>query len=125
MTKEVEDHLISREMAVYTAYKQHEMTAIDALLAGDFHEIGSSGRFYSKPEVLAAMKDIQVLDYDFERFSVVPLDENNAIVVYVLTMKRIENEKERMNRAFRSSVWTKQNSEWRIAFHQATPLPPT
>jgi hypothetical protein len=109
-------------MAVYTAYKQHDIAAIDALLADDFHEIGSSGRFYSKPEVLAAMKDIQVLDYAFERFSVLPLDENNALVAYVLTMKRIENGQERMNHAFRSSLWRKQNGEWRIAFHQATPL---
>jgi hypothetical protein len=37
-------------------------------------------------------------------------------------MKRIENGQERMNHAFRSSLWRKQNGEWRIAFHQATPL---
>lgn len=122
MTREVEEHLISREMAIYAAYKQHDMAAIDALLAEDFHEIGSSGRFYSKPEVLSAMTDIQVIDYTCERFSVLPLDENNAIVTYILAINRIENGQACFNRAFRSSLWRKQTGEWRIAFHQATPL---
>jgi hypothetical protein len=30
-----------------------------------------------------------------------------------------------LSRAFRSSLWRKQNGEWRIVFHQATPLPAT
>ena len=122
MTKEVEEHLISREMALYAAYKRHEMSAIDALLADDFHEIGSSGRFYSKPEVLAAMKGIRVIDYSFERFGVLPVDGNHAIVTYILAINRIENGQPRLNRAFRSSLWRKQDGEWRIVFHQATPL---
>lgn len=125
MTYEVEELLIEKEKAHYAAYKQHEMSAIEALVADDFHEIGSTGRFYSKPEVLAAMADIQVLDYACEGFRVLPLDESNAIVTYVLTMKRIENGKEYANRAYRSSLWRRKNGEWRIAFHQATPLPPT
>jgi hypothetical protein len=122
--KEVEELLIEKEKAIYAAYKRHAMPTIDSLLADDFHEIGSSGRFYSKSEVLEAMKDIQVIDYAFKQFRVLPLDESNAIVVYALTMNRIENGKERMNRAFRSSVWRRHKGDWRIAFHQATPLTP-
>jgi hypothetical protein len=123
ISEEVKQRLIAQEKAIYSAYEVHDMAAIEAVLADNFREIGSSGRFYSKPDVLEAMKDIEVIDYVLHSVRVVGLDENNAVVTYVLAMNRIENGKESLNRAFRSSVWTKQSGEWRIVFHQATPLP--
>ncbi len=88
---ETEQLLIGKETAIYAAYKQHAMSALEAALADDFHEIGGNGEFYSKPEVLQAMKEIRVLDYVLEEFRVLPLDERNAVVAYIVNMKRIEN----------------------------------
>jgi len=123
MNDDIKELLISRETEIYTAYQRSDIEAIAALLADDFQEIGGTGIFYSRPDVLEAMKDIRVVEFQLERFQVLPLGERYAIVIYVSALRRVIHGQERLDRALRSSTWIRRKNEWLLVFHQATPLP--
>ena len=48
ISKELEEHLIAKEMDIVAAQKRRDFSAVEALLADGFHEIGSGGRLFSK-----------------------------------------------------------------------------
>lgn len=123
MNDEIKELLIGRETEIYTAYQRSDLDAIAAVLADDFREIGGSGIFYSRSDVLEAMKDIRVIEFQLERFHFLPLGERHAIVIYVSAIRRVIHGQERLDRALRSSTWVRRKNEWLLVFHQATPLP--
>jgi hypothetical protein len=122
MNDEAKELLIRRETEIYSTYQRGDLDAIASVLADDFREIGSSGMFYSKADVLEAMKGVQVLEFQLDRFHVLPLSERQAIVMYVCSVRRVMDGQERSDRALRSSTWVRRKNEWRLVFHQATPL---
>jgi hypothetical protein len=124
MNDEAKELLIRRETEIYSTYQRGDLDAIASVLADDFREIGSSGMFYSKADVLEAMKGVQVLEFQLDRFHVLPLSERQAIVMYVCSVRRVMDGQERSDRTLRSSTWVRRKNEWRLVFHQATPLEP-
>ncbi len=122
MTDETKELLIRSETEIFRAYQRGDLDTIASVLAEDFREIGSSGIFYSKADVLEAMKGIQVLDFQLDRFHVLPLGERQAVLIYLCAVRRIIQGQERLDRALRSSTWVRRKNEWRLVFHQATPL---
>jgi hypothetical protein len=123
-SKELEEHLIAKEMDIVAAQKRRDFSAVEALLADGFHEIGSSGRLFSKSEILDAIQEVQIIDCSFDSFKILPIDKECVIVTYVATAKRSHKGHEHWNRAYRSSIWMEREGSWRVVFHQATPLPP-
>jgi hypothetical protein len=123
ISKELEEQLIAKEMDIVAAQKRRDFSAVEAVLADGFHEIGSSGRLFSKSEVLDAIQEVQIIDYAFEQFKLLPIDKGWVIVTYLATVKRIHQGKEHWNRAYRSSIWMERDGSWLVVFHQATPLP--
>jgi hypothetical protein len=123
-SKELEEHLIAKEMDIVAAQKRRDFSAVEALLAEGFHEIGSSGRLLSKSEILDTIQEVQIIDCSFDRFKILPIDKGCVIVTYVATAKLSHKGDEHWNRAYRSSIWIEREGSWRVVFHQATPLPP-
>jgi hypothetical protein len=124
ISKDLEAHLIHLEQEIVAAQKRRDFSAVEALLGDDFHEIGSSGRFFSKADILRAIAEVQILDCTFEHFQFLPIDDECVIVTYVATVRRSQGGQEHINRAWRSSTWVRQQGQWRVLFHQATPCPP-
>ena len=122
IAKELEDLLIANEKAIVDAQKRRDFAAVEAVLDEDFREIGSSGRMFSKSEILDAMKVSQIVDCSFEEFHFLPVDSTCVIVTYVATATRILREREQSHRAYRSSTWVEKDGTWRIIFHQGTVL---
>lgn len=88
---------------------------VDKLLADDFVEIGSSGRFYDKAELLDQMEGqvpAPVIIRDFVARGI-------AADVYICTYRSVGLGGAE---AFRSSIWTLSADEWRMVFHQGTRL---
>ncbi len=91
---------------------------MENILAPDFFEYGMSSRVYQRQETL----DIPSVDIvsliPLRNFNVRLLDINVAQVTYISTVKY--NEKEYV--ALRSSLWCRYGKDWKLKFHQGTPL---
>jgi hypothetical protein len=120
---DLERQLIHQETALIAAQQRRDFSAVEALLADDFHEIGSIGRFYTKDEVLEAIRHVQILDYRVDHFRVLLIHPDCVIVTYIATLWRTHHGQESASRSHRSSTWIQQDGVWRAIFHQATTLP--
>lgn len=89
------------------------------LLADDFLEFGSSGRVWTRKTII----DLLASELNFhppaiEEFQCSFLSEKVVLVTY-RTVRTDRKTGERLA-SLRSSIWTRQNGEWRMRFHQGT-----
>jgi glyoxylase I family protein len=123
VSQDLQAHLIHLEQELVAAQKRREFAAVEALLADDFHEIGSSGRLFTKAETVRVTSEVQIIDCTFDHFQFLPIDDKCVIVMYMATARRTQDGREHRNRAWRSSTWVKRGEAWQILFHQATVVP--
>ena len=91
---------------------RNSLEEVAELLADDFVEFGSSGRFYDKAQAIAALST----------------DEGEAPKVYDFAIKAVAPDvvlvTYRSGRGdqfgWRSSIWRRDDGDWRLIFHQAT-----
>jgi len=88
-------------------------SALDRLISERFVEFGSSGRIYSKQEVIAQILAAPNIKLSVTDFDVKLLSEVVALVTY------------RTEASLRSSIWRCEKGEWRIVFHQGAIAKPT
>lgn len=91
---------------------------LDALLADDFIEFGSSGRRYDKAEAIAAppaeTRKAEVSAWDFALRRLAP-------DVALLTFRTASPSASGIRHVWRSSVWCGRARRWQVVFHQGTP----
>jgi hypothetical protein len=94
-----------------------------ALLADDFREFGSSGRSYTKAEILAHLtaEPSDAFSLSLNDFAVQLLAPGVALATYRST--RRDHATGETTEALRSSIWTLQNDTWQMRFHQGTRAP--
>lgn len=101
------------EMTLLRPETRGSPSELNRLLADGFVEFGSSGRVFTKAQVIAALDadptspEMPVLD-DFQTRELAP---DVVLATY------------RCGRSLRSSIWTHDGTSWRIVFHQGTPAP--
>lgn len=88
---------------------------ISKLLADEFFEIGSSGVMWYKSDGIAE-EGLGIVRMTLSHFELHLLSEDIALVTY-----RIFNEDKKQN-TLRSSIWKCRNGEWKMYFHQGTPV---
>lgn len=88
-------------------------TRVRDLLHDDFLEFGSTGRVYNKRMLLNMLEREQHAPVSLREFAVRELARDTALVTY-RTVGQSGKE------ARRSSVWIRQDGQWRMAFHQGT-----
>jgi glyoxylase I family protein len=120
--QDVEEVLMEKEMGIVAAQQRGDRAAVEAVLDDHFCEIGSSGRLFSRAELLEAIGQIKIVDYSFERFQVLAIDEQHAIVTYIAKTRRRYHGEEHTVCTYRSSTWKAERGGWRMIFHQGTPL---
>lgn len=120
MTQSLRDRLLALEQALMTAATRASAADLDALLAEDFLEIGSSGRRYDKPAVIAALLASP------RRTDPPPVLEEIALCALgpatMLLTYRIGSSDPAAGGTWRSSIWVEQSGAWRLRFHQGTPI---
>jgi len=92
---------------------------LEQLLHPQFHEVGRSGRAYSRETIvdfLAAQESQPVVLS--EAFSVSELGPGVALLNY--RSAQVEQGKSLVNHTLRSSVWIKTNAGWQLRYHQGT-----
>ena len=95
--------------------------AVAALLADDFCEFGSSGKVFSKPEIIQALQTEESLQISIADFRVQSLTSGIALVTY-RAVEQGEAGRE-IRTSLRSSVWVMRDEEWQMLFHQGTIIP--
>jgi len=84
-------------------------------LTDDFIEFGSSGRTYTKADLVEALHAESPMKQTASQFRVVRLGPDAALLTY-----RIHLHRETPLYTLRSSVWRRGDGVWRMVFHQAT-----
>ncbi len=90
------------------------------LLHPDFHEIGRSGRAYTRAEMLAKLPaETMPISVQTQDFSLKKLAEN----VYMLSYRsaHLSPDGSLSHDTHRTSIWRLESSGWQMMFHQGTP----
>ena len=115
MQTDLPTQLFDLERSLHAPAIRSNPEAAGQFLSADFREFGSSGRIWSRAEILDAMADDlphEILSRDFECQILSPA---LALVTYLSeTLTRT---------ALRSSLWRLEDGTWRMLFHQGTPIP--
>ena len=88
------------------------------LLADDFIEFGSSGRVYTKDDLVAVLQDESPVVQTTSDFRMLTLAPDVALLLY-----RISRHSEPVVDSLRSSLWRRSNGKWQMVFHQGTITP--
>jgi hypothetical protein len=108
------------EQSLLDAAVRRDGDRLRHLLADDFLEFGSSGRIWTRRSII----DMLAAETNFqppriEEFQVNLLAEKVALVTY-RTVRTDPKTGEHVCSSLRSSIWTRQDGEWRMRFHQGT-----
>ncbi len=104
------DDIRALEELLLTPAVRASRAELERLLADDFVEFGSSGRVYAKSEIIEALVQDPVSTASVSDFRLIVLSENAVLATY------------RSERALRSSLWRREGENWRMVFHQGTPM---
>lgn len=117
----IEQQLFRLETDLLTSATRHNPDALLNLLAEDFCEFGSSGRIYSRNEIVVALQTGSSPHFVVSDFSVKILSEGAALATYQVAQSVSGNE---ISKSLRSSLWVFRDSRWQMLFHQGTKIGP-
>ncbi|MGO4491421.1 RNase H family protein [Arthrobacter sp. 2YAF22_2] len=83
------------------------------LLHPDFTEIGSSGRLWTRDEMMMALEDDPGAPVELELLAAERISEGSVLLTY--------RSHDRSGMVLRSSLWVLDGVQWRLRFHQGTP----
>lgn len=88
------------------------------LLADDFLEFGSSGRVFTKAQIIAALEAEHPIRITASEFKIKLLAPHVALVTYQAVCHS-----DPVVLSLRSSIWEHKQGRWQIVFHQGTTAP--
>jgi hypothetical protein len=88
---------------------------VGRLLAEEFVEFGSSGRQFSKPQIIAALQAEAPVEVSASDFVVRLLSPEVALITY-----RALRQSQPPVSTLRSSIWQQRKGHWQMVFHQGT-----
>jgi len=114
----LDEHLKTLEETLLRPEVRTSAESLSELLADDFVEFGSSGRVWTKPDIIEALQDETSARLSMSEFTVKLLAENVALATY-----RAAKFTDRGSvKSLRCSIWTLREGRWQIVFHQGTRL---
>jgi hypothetical protein len=111
------EQLEQLEVSLWQAKTRFDRSYMERVLAADFFEFGRSGRRWSREDCLDVSAPSEIwAKLPLEAFTIHPIDHTTVLVTYVSEVMS-----EKVERANRSSLWSKTPEGWRLRFHQGTP----
>jgi hypothetical protein len=89
---------------------------IEELLAEDFVEIGSSGRMWTKAEIIAELLAQPSPEIEIDSVDSRHIGEDVVLLTYRSRRPDVTGH----NEALRSSLWRRTGDGWQLVFHQGT-----
>ncbi len=105
------------EESLWRAETRFDRDHMDKVMTDDFIEFGRSGKVYTKAESLSASIQEILAKFPLKDFQVHEVAEGAVLITYVS-----EVQYDSLETANRSSIWVKRNGQWRLRFHQGTPV---
>ena len=115
MIENLKDHLQQLEESHTGLDVRRSKEKLDAILADDFFEIGSSGYIYDKKECLET--GVVLTEMKLHNYEIYPLADDIVLATYFL----VDTTRER--NTLRSSIWKLIDGHWQLYFHQGTITP--
>lgn len=114
----VKEILIELELSLHTKEVRSSRAALNDLLADEFREIGASGMYFGKQEVLDDLPEengitIKANDIEFRQLS-----SEVAHITYRADFIRTNGNL--LRTSYRTSVWKFNGLKWQMVFHQGT-----
>jgi hypothetical protein len=123
------EHLENLENFLFDPVARRDVAAVSNLLAEEFREFGSSGRIYTKLDILAELSTEQPVVISLVDFACQLIAPTCALVTY----KSLSSHENRApTQALRSSLWVlrapaklysnspTEQAVWQMLFHQGT-----
>jgi hypothetical protein len=110
--------VIVAERALLDPTVRADPATLDCWLDHDFTEIGQSGRLWTRAEIIADLRTSDQSSFATAQLTdpvVRELAPQCYLLTYVLQIGA--------RRSRRSSIWRNRDGQWRMLFHQGTPLP--
>jgi hypothetical protein len=111
-------HLRACEETLLDPAVRRDRARVAALLAEDFLEFGSSGRVWTREQILELLATEDYQPPMMEDFMCSSIAKGVALVTYRTV--RTDAESGESSAALRSSIWIEDSGEWRVRFHQGT-----
>ena len=117
LSKEDRDTLERLEEELWREETRFDKKRMSEVIAPDFLEFGRSGRIYKREDSLAAPQQAIDAVFPLPEFGARLLHPDVAQVTYnsAVTYDGV------IQRARRSSIWSRTPSGWMLRFHQGTP----
>ena len=117
---ELAEHLLALETDLLLQSTRKDAERVSLLLSEEFREFGSSGRVYSKADILRLLQEEAPASISLSDFEVLLLAPGVAHVTYRSVRREPGHQPVS---ALRSSLWRREGDTWRMLFHQGTRLP--
>lgn len=112
--------LIDLEKKLHNPRVRCSISDLENLLSTDFLEFGSSGKIYTRQEVITALVNESALKIEADNFEARELTANVVLVTYKTKLITTDG---KLVEALRSSIWKLFGEQWKMVFHQGTKLP--
>jgi hypothetical protein len=91
---------------------------LDALLANEFVEFGSSGRVFDRRQIIESLRTESPVRRSLLDFKTLPLAPGMVLATYRAVRHGVPGEQPTYS--LRSSVWKLIDGQWQTVFHQGT-----
>ena len=122
MSDELEAQIIQRERLLLRPDIRSSREALQKLLAVDFLEIGRSGFLYRRHTVIDALMD-EPMDGQIVIDDATVQQLSESVVLLTYRSHRADASAKDRRTTLRSSVWMFVDGDWKMRFHQGTPVP--
>ncbi|MCB1701768.1 MAG: DUF4440 domain-containing protein [Pseudomonadales bacterium] len=109
------DILKKLELELVSPDTRRNPRRLSELLSDEFEEYGSSGRVFTKSDVLSGLPETGAPEYELFGFSFLELSPECMLVKYRSTVSG--------RQALRSSIWIFGSGQWQLLHHQSTVIP--
>jgi hypothetical protein len=113
----IEEQLREAEELLFQPVIRRSAEAVSRLLADEFCEFGSSGRRFTKQEIVEALQKEAAGRISIQDFQAHILASGVALVTYQATRQAAPNQ---VTISLRSSLWVRREERWQMLFHQGT-----
>jgi hypothetical protein len=105
------------EESLWQSATRFDLHYQEKIFAKDFFEFGRSGRTYTRQQMIRSTHEPIHAKLPLQNFNVQKVDTNTVLITYISEVQYEELEK-----ANRSSLWTKTENSWQLRFHQGTAI---
>jgi hypothetical protein len=114
---DVKQTLQHLEERLLTNAVRKDAREVSSLLVPEFREYGSSGRVYSKTEIIDQLQSEPSTNFSLKNFEIQHLSDQIVLVTYRAVK---QNPGSLPVESLRSSIWVFRDERWQMLFHQGT-----